>query len=71
MIEKKMIENKVRFCFTSLSNFKWKSLLGFFLTVAVYLCLKFKYIWRYPSLSELTPMIFNTWLTHLGLEASK
>ena len=23
-----------------------------------------------PSLSELTPMIFNTGLTHLGLEAS-
>ena len=27
--------------------------------------------WRHPSLSELTPMLFNTGLTHLGLEASK
>ena len=27
--------------------------------------------WRPPSLSELTPMIFNTGLTHLGSEASK
>ena len=30
-----------------------------------------KNIWRPPSLSELTPMIFNTGLTHLGSEASK
>ena len=28
------------------------------------------YIWRPPSLSELTPMIFNTGLTHLGSESS-
>ena len=28
------------------------------------------FIWRPPSLSELTPMIFNTGLTHLGSEAS-
>ena len=27
--------------------------------------------WRPPNLSELTPMIFNTGLTHLSLEASK
>ena len=27
--------------------------------------------WMPPSLSELTPMVFNIWLTHLGLEASK
>ena len=27
-------------------------------------------IWRPPSLNELTPMISNTGLTHLGLEAS-
>ena len=27
-------------------------------------------IWRPQSLSELTPMIFNTGLTHLALEAS-
>ena len=27
--------------------------------------------WRLPSLSELTPMVFNTGLTYLGLEASK
>ena len=27
-------------------------------------------IWSPPSLSELTPMIFNTRLTHLRLEAS-
>ena len=27
--------------------------------------------WRPLSLSELTPMIFNTGLTHLGSEASK
>ena len=27
--------------------------------------------WRPPSLSELTPMIFNTELTHLDSEASK
>ena len=27
--------------------------------------------WRPPSLSKLTPMIFNTRLTHLGSEASK
>ena len=26
--------------------------------------------WRPPSQSELTPMLFNTGLTHLGLEAS-
>ena len=26
--------------------------------------------WRPPSLSELTPIKFNTGLTHLGLEAS-
>ena len=26
--------------------------------------------WRSPSLSELTPMIFNTGLTHLDSEAS-
>ena len=29
------------------------------------------YNWRPPSLSELTPMVFNTGLTHLGSEASK
>ena len=29
-----------------------------------------EYIWRLPSLSELTPMIFNMRLTHLGSEAS-
>ena len=28
------------------------------------------FIWRPPSLSEITPMDFNTWLTHLGSEAS-
>ena len=28
------------------------------------------YKWRPPRLSELTPMIFNTGLTHLGSEAS-
>ena len=27
--------------------------------------------WRPPSLSELTPIIFNMELTHLGTEASK
>ena len=27
--------------------------------------------WRPLSLSELTPMVVNTGLTHLGLEASK
>ena len=26
--------------------------------------------WRFPSLSELTPMVFNMGLTHLGSEAS-
>ena len=30
----------------------------------------FNYIWRPPSLSELTPMIFDMGLTHLGSEAS-
>ena len=29
-----------------------------------------KNIWWPPSLSELTPMVFNTGLTHLGSEAS-
>ena len=29
------------------------------------------FIWRSLSLGELTPMIFNMKLTHLGLEASK
>ena len=29
-----------------------------------------KAIWRPPSLSELTPMVLNTGLTHLDLEAS-
>ena len=28
-------------------------------------------VWRLPSLSELTQMIFNMGLTHLGTEASK
>ena len=27
-------------------------------------------IWKSPSLSELTPMLFNTGLAHLGSEAS-
>ena len=27
--------------------------------------------WKDPSLSDLTPMIFNTGFTYLGLEASK
>ena len=27
--------------------------------------------WRLPNQSELTPMIFNTGLTHLGSKASK
>ena len=27
--------------------------------------------WRSPNLNELTPIIFNTGLTHLGSEASK
>ena len=27
-------------------------------------------IWRPPNLSELTPILFNMGLTHLGLEAS-
>ena len=27
--------------------------------------------WKPPSLSELTPMIFDMGLTHLGLEATK
>ena len=31
--------------------------------------LNLKIEWRAPSLSELTPMIFNTVLTHLGSEA--
>ena len=30
----------------------------------------FKYIWSPSSRSELTPMIFNMELTHLGSEAS-
>ena len=30
----------------------------------------FNYIWKSPSLSELTPMLFNTVFTHLGPEAS-
>ena len=29
------------------------------------------YKWRSPSLRELTPMLFNIGLTHLGLNASK
>ena len=28
------------------------------------------YIWRPPSLSESTPVVFNTGLTHLDFEAS-
>ena len=28
-------------------------------------------IWRPPSLSKLTPVVFNTGLTHLGSDASK
>ena len=28
------------------------------------------FIWKLPSLSELTPMIFNTGLTHLGSQTS-
>ena len=34
------------------------------------LIIKCKYKWRPQSLSELTPMIFNIVLTHLGSEAS-
>ena len=30
----------------------------------------YTYIWKHPCLSELTPIISNTGLTHLGLEAS-
>ena len=33
----------------------------------IYLCWN---IWRSPSLNELTPMIVNTALTHLGSETS-
>ena len=33
--------------------------------------LKINLIWRSPSLSELTPMIFNMELTHLGSKPSK
>ena len=29
-----------------------------------------KYIWRPPSLSKLTPMIFESGLTHIGSDAS-
>ena len=38
-----------------------------------HLGISFTYIqlWRPPSLSELTPMIFDMGLTHLGSEASK
>ena len=32
---------------------------------------KTKVSWRPPRLGELTPMLFNTGLTHLGLEASE
>ena len=32
---------------------------------------KIKLNWRHPSLSELIPMVFNTGLTQLGLEAFK
>ena len=32
---------------------------------------RYKNNWRPPSLSELTPMLFNTGLSHLGSEASK
>ena len=32
--------------------------------------LEISIIWRPPSLSELTPTIINTELTHLGSEAS-
>ena len=32
---------------------------------------KYNCKWRPPSQSKLTPMIFNTWLTQLGWEASK
>ena len=32
--------------------------------------MQLKRIWRPPSLSELTPMLFNTWLTHFCSEAS-
>ena len=31
---------------------------------------KLSYTWRPPNLSELTPIIFNTELTHLGSESS-
>ena len=39
-----------------------------FCTVPIVVFILYKYIWRPPSLSELTPMIFNMVLTHLGLE---
>ena len=38
--------------------------------IVVNLSFKFHYKWSPPSLSELTPIIFNTELTHLGSDAS-
>ena len=35
------------------------------------LYVKLYFIWKPPSLNELTPIIFNMELTHLGTEASK
>ena len=37
----------------------------------IYFQLLFYIKWRSPSVSKLTPMIFNAGLTHLGSEASK
>ena len=35
-----------------------------------YILIAKQHIWRPPSISELTPMIFNTVLTHLGSKAA-
>ena len=40
------------------------------MTKVVKMTILIAFIWRPSILSELTPMIFNTELTHLGLEAS-
>ena len=55
--------NGVKICFVYLFLFLNKNL-------KLVIIRNIIYIWRLPSLSELTHMIFNMGLTHLGSEAS-
>ena len=60
------------FIYTFNSNFSNKHLIymNLFSVKRLKLLIKVKVNWRSSSLSELTPILFNMGLTHLGFEAS-